>query len=133
MKKRNVLAPIFLLVLVFLVFLIRRWNEPQRREVFDRHPPKLAFTEYSLCRMDCRQIAKTEIKEIMQKGVINFNKSNRLGRPCPVFALQGRTESGKYLRVIFSQCPAQTNVVTVYNLEKKDSCFCPGGHKRERN
>jgi hypothetical protein len=75
--------------------------------------------------MDCRQISKDEIAEIMQKGIINFNKSRRNDSPCPTFALQGRTTTGESLRIIFAQCREETRVVTCYNLEKEFSCNCP--------
>jgi hypothetical protein len=115
-----------LLVLVFLVFIIRRWNEPVRKEAFDRTPAAVVYTQHALCRMECRQIDKGEIKEIMEKGIINFNKSNQRARPCPTFALQGRTSSGEKLRVVFGQCPTETKVITCYNLEEDFACDCPG-------
>lgn len=130
MKSRNVILSIFLLVLLFLAFIIRRWNEPVRREAFDRDPPSLVYTKHALCRMDCRQISREEIRQIMQKGIINFSRSNKQDRPCPTFALQGRTNSGENLRIIFAQCATETKVVTAYNLEQNFSCNCPGDEKK---
>lgn len=75
--------------------------------------------------MDCRQISRKEINEIMEKGVINLSKSDRRDRPCPTYALQGRTSDGDYIRVIFAQCDDETRVVTCYNLEKDFDCDCP--------
>ena len=126
MKSRNQVVAIILLLLLFVVFIIRRWNEPARKEAFDRHPATLIYTKHALCRMECRQIDKNEIGEIMTKGIINFNKSDRRGRPCPTFALQGQTSSGEKLRVIFAQCASETKVVTCYNLEEDFACDCPG-------
>jgi hypothetical protein len=126
MKKRNVSITIFLLALLFIAFIIRRWNEPVRKEAFDRHPPAITYTNHARCRMACRQIDEQEIGEIIQKGIINFNKSNRKDRPCPTFALQGRTTSGENLRVVFAQCPTETKVITCYNLEEEFTCHCPG-------
>ena len=125
MKNRRLLFPLFLLVLIFLVFIIRRWNEPLRKEAFNREPTSLLYTKHALCRMACRGIDKEEIKEIMEKGIINFNRSNRRDRPCPTFALQGLTGSGERLRVVFAQCPTETKVVTCYNLEEEFDCHCP--------
>jgi hypothetical protein len=126
MKNRNILLIIVLLVLIFLAFIIRRWNEPVRKEAFDRRPALVSYTKHALCRMDCRKISKEEIEEIMEKGIINFNRTNRRDRPCPTFALQGRTTSGESIRVIFAQCPTETKVVTCYNLEEDFECHCPG-------
>jgi Domain of unknown function (DUF4258) len=126
MKNRRLFFPLLLLVLIFLVFVIRRWNEPHRKEAFNREPVSLIYTKHALCRMECRGINKEEIREIMEKGIIHFNRSNRRDRPCPTFALQGRTGSGEKLRVIFAQCPTETKVVTCYNLEEEFECQCPG-------
>ena len=131
MKKRNALLPLFLLALVFVVFLIRRWNEPRRKEAFDRAPAQLEYSGRARCQMACRYVTEEEIAEIMQKGIINFNQSNRMARPCPVFALQGRTTKGKSLRVFFSQCPKKTTVIACYRPKQKDSCFCPDDLKKE--
>lgn len=133
MKNRKIILPIVILVLFFLVFIIRRWNEPVRKEAFDRHPSSITYTNHALCRMDCRQISKEEIIEIMEKGIINFNKTNKRDRPCPTFALQGRTTSGESLRVIFAQCATETKVVTCYNLKEDFECHCPGDEKKIKN
>jgi hypothetical protein len=130
MKKRNVLVPLFLLALIFVVFLIRRWNEPRRKEAFERHPAELAYSSQALCQMTCRNISKKEIETIMQKGIIIFNRSNRMARPCPTFALQGRTSSEKSLRVFFLQCDNETSVMAIYLLNDTTACPCSGSEKK---
>ena len=116
---------IFVLILLF-VFVYKRWQEPLRREAFDRHPSHLYYTKHALCRMECRHISKEDIREIMDRGIINFNKSDRWERPCPTFALQGVTDDGEKIRVIFAQCSDETKVITCYNLEQDFECHCPG-------
>jgi len=128
-KSRATLSMIFVLILLF-VFIYKRWQEPARREAFDRTPSHLYYTKHALCRMDCRHISKEDIKEIMRKGIINFNRSNRRDRPCPTFALQGETNDGEKLRVIFAQCNEETKVVTCYNLEEDFDCHCPGDENK---
>ena len=120
-----------IIVIVFLViFIISRWREPVSKEAFDRHPSHLYFTKHALCRMDCRQISKEDIDEIMKKGIINFNKSDKYDRPCPTFALQGQTSDGEKLRIIFAQCREETKVITCYNLQQDFECHCPGDEKK---
>ena len=115
-----------LVVLVFLgLFLISRWREPAAREALERHPAELVYTRHAICRMQCRHISREEVMEILSHGIIHFNKSNRGARPCPTFALQGRTASGERIEVIFAQCREQTRVVTCYNLQKEFDCECP--------
>lgn len=131
MKKRNVFLPLLLLALVFIVFLIRRWNEPQRKEAFDRTPAKVVYTSLILCRMNCRQISKADVEEVMKKGLINFNKSIKMALPCPIFALQALTSGGANIRVMFSQCPAETTVINCYRLNDIKTCYCRGHIKKD--
>jgi len=128
-KSRATLSLILILILLF-VFIYKRWHEPLRQEAFDRTPSHLYYTKHALCRMDCRHISKDDIKEIMKKGIINFNKSKRSDKPCPTFALQGETSDGEKLRVIFAQCNDETKVVTCYNLEEDFECHCPGDENK---
>ncbi len=76
--------------------------------------------------MDCRQISKKDIAEVMKKGIINLGKSDRTDKPCPTYAIQGTTSDGEYLRIIFAQCKKETKVVTAYNLNEDFECHCPG-------
>lgn len=130
MKPASVIFSLLVVLGFFLVFILKRWKEPPQHELFDRHPAQLYYTKHALCRMDCRHISKEEITEIMNKGTINLNKSNRTDRPCPTFALQGRTSSGENLRVVFAQCSNETKVVTCYNLEQDFECRCPGDENK---
>ena len=82
--------------------------------------------------MDCRKISREDIQEIMERGVINLNHSNRRDRPCPTFAVQGETSDGEKIRVIFAQCEKETKVVTCYNLQEDFECYCPGDEKKRK-
>ena len=125
MKAKNVIYSL-IAVIFMLLLAINVWrNEPKRKEAFDRTPQNIVNTRHAIRRMDCRKISKEEVEEILNGGLIHFNKSNRADKPCPTFALQGRTSSGESLRVIFAQCRNETRVVTCYNLEKEYSCDCP--------
>ncbi|MFN2457828.1 MAG: DUF4258 domain-containing protein [Chitinophagaceae bacterium] len=128
MKPARATFSLIIVILLLAIFVFRRWQEPQRKEAFDRTPPSLKYTRHALCRMDCRYITKEDIRDIMKKGIINFNKSNRQDRPCPTYALQGYTSDGQNLRVIFAQCTEETKVVTCYDLEKDFECHCPGDY-----
>lgn len=131
MKTKQATFTLLIVVLLLLVFLYKRWREPERKELFDRTPSALIYTKHALCRMNCRKISKEDIAEIMRKGSINFNRTNRRDRPCPTFALQGRTGAGERLRVIFAQCDNETKVVTCYNLDEEFECYCPGDENKK--
>lgn len=126
MKSKNATLSLLLVLLVLAVGVLKWRQEPERREAFDRAPKVLRYTGDARCRMKCRTISEGDVQEIMKKGVINFNRSNRRSQPCPTFALQGRTARGAYLRVHFTQCPEATTVLNCYNLEAAADCDCPG-------
>lgn len=126
MRMRSSVLSLVLLLLLFLVFLIRRWNEPKRKEAFDRGPLQLVYTAHARCQMECRRIKSEDVIEIMTKGVIIFNRSNRRANPCPIFTLQGRTSANRSMLVIFEQCPKETKVLTAAYLKENSDCNCPG-------
>jgi hypothetical protein len=126
MKPKLATYTLLFVIILLFVFVYKRWQEPVRHEAFDRHPSHVYYTKHALCRMDCRHISKEDINEIMERGIINFNKSDRGDRPCPTFALQGETDEGEKIRVIFAQCTNETKVITCYNLQKEFECHCPG-------
>ena len=133
MKPKNVIFTLFLVLAILALFIRRMVHEPRAKELFDRHPAYLSYTRHALCRMDCREISKSDIDEVMQRGIINLNRSDRNDRPCPTYALQGTTKDGENLRVIFAQCEEETKVVTCYNLEEDFQCDCPGDKKGGRD
>ncbi len=130
MKTRNATLSLVIVGIFFLLFIFKRWQEPKAKELFNRNPSHLIYTKHARCRMSCREIDSAEIKEIMQKGIINLNKSHLRDQPCPTFALQGRTSMGESLRVVFAQCGDETKVVTCYNLEQDFACDCPGDENK---
>jgi hypothetical protein len=124
MKPKNVFFTLCLLLAIIFIFISRTRQEPRAGEIFNRHPSHLDYTKHALCRMGCRHISKYDIKTIMEKGIINLGRSDLNDKPCPSFALQGSTENGESLRVIFAQCNGETRVVTCYNLKQDFACDC---------
>src|SRR5215217_332747 len=123
MRSRNVLLTLILLISIFLFAIFKKYQEPQREEAFHRMPERLRFYAFARCRMQCLAISEADIHMLMQKGVININKSNRMSRPCPIYAVQARVND-RYLRVLFEQCRNGTFVVNCYKLEQDIACDC---------
>lgn len=89
----------------------------------DRHA-HLTFSKHALCRMACRNITEAEVKEILETGKINTEKSNPRDLPCPTFALEGYSDQGQHLRIVFAPCNQETRVVTCIDLDKEWQCDC---------
>ena len=74
--------------------------------------------------MDCRHITEVEIKEILEKGEINYNKSEPNGHPDPKYALDGYTKEGQHLRVVFATAERGLVVITCIELGVEWQCDC---------
>lgn len=93
-------------------------------EGFNRNATTIIFSKHARCRMDCRKIDESEVKEILKNGEINFKKiqSDKRGKTYPV---EGYTHDKQHVRIVFA--PKGDNalvVVTVIDLETEWKCDC---------
>lgn len=99
-------------------------SDPARREQFDRNTDRIIYTRHAKCRMGCRHIDETEVKEILKNGEINYNKSDMRAHPDPKYALEGITGDRQRVRIIFAPSPRGIVVITVIDLDHEWSCDC---------
>lgn len=125
MKSRNVILTLVFILLLSGIFLCRKWQEPSRKEALNRRPDLLTYSSQAVCLMKCQQIEEEEIEQILKKGVILLNKSNRFSRPCPTFAVQGSMATGKSLRLSVQQCGKETTVLACTIVNETNPCQCP--------
>ena len=103
---------------------------PAGQDPIDRHVGRLILTKHVRCRMGCRHITEHEIREILERGEINYRKSDPNGHPDPKYALEGQTEEGQHLRVIFAVPTGRAGVenslvvVTCIELGVEWKCDC---------
>jgi hypothetical protein len=97
-----------------------------RHQEFDRRISYIGYSNHARCRMECRHITESEVKDIMQEGRINYDKSDLQNARCPRYALEGRTHDDQRVRIVFAQCDESTTVVTVIDLDTEWPCHCPG-------
>ncbi|MFT3908077.1 MAG: DUF4258 domain-containing protein [Ferruginibacter sp.] len=93
-------------------------NEP-----IDRSISKIIYSKHARCRMDCRHIDESEVKEILKEGVINYNKveESEKGKTYP---LEGVTHDKQHVRIVIAPHTDELVVVTVIDLDKEWSCDC---------
>lgn len=96
---------------------------PERKE-FDRTTRPLEYSKHALCRMECRDISEAEILEIRQNGKVNVGKSDFEAKGCPRWAVEGFSEDGQELRIVFAQCDDKMVVVTAIDIDKEHKCSC---------
>ena len=98
-------------------------EKPQEVEGFDRNTTKLIFSKHAKCRMDCRKIDESEIREILKSGTINYKKiqNDKRGKTYPV---EGLTHDKQHVRIVFAPKDDGLVVVTVIDLDTEWSCDC---------
>ena len=81
------------------------------------------FTKHARCRMDCRHITQKEVKEIVRKAEVNYNKSELDAPKGPTYALEGYTSKGKqHVRIIVAPKQKHLSIVTVIDLDEDWAC-----------
>ncbi len=131
-KKKNFgsLLVLGILLVLYLLFFKKptEENNPTQikrdhREAAFRHQ-QIYYTKHAQCRMDCRSIDESEVKEILQTGEINYSKSDMKSKPCPKYAVEGTTHDGQHVRIIVGNCSSQASIVTVIDLNNDVECDC---------
>lgn len=139
MDKRNFQrwAPLVLVILLLLALFLLRQCENNTTEItketkdkvvrgLNRNPEKINYSKHARCRMGCRMIDTTEVKEILEGGKINYAKSEIGDRPdCKrKYAVEGITRDKQRVRIIFAPCGKEVTVVTVIDIGKEWPCDC---------
>ena len=92
---------------------------------FDRDPEAIHYSKHARCRMECRHVDESEVKEMIEKGDINFSKSELNTDDCHKrYALEGMSHDSQRLRIIVAECNDELTVITVIDLGKEWPCDC---------
>lgn len=139
MKK---FIPYLILLGFFIVaLLVRNWREKQDEsespkesstqsspgrtslDIFRDPDAEYFFTKHARCRMECRNITQKEVKEIVRKADVNYNKSDLQASQGPKYALEGYTSKDRqHIRVIVAPKQKHLSIVTVIDLDKDWEC-----------
>ena len=91
---------------------------------FDRNTSELIYSKHARCRMDCRHIDESEVKEILAAGQVNESKIETSAKGTS-YPLEGTTHDGQKVRIVFApKEDGKMVVVTVIDLEKEYECEC---------
>ena len=129
MNRRKVRIPAFLVILLALivVFVARKRNsspaDPGKDPVAGYRSGNIVYSAHAQCRMACRKITDAEIKEVLQEGVINYQKSET-NLTNPRYALEDVTQDGQKVRIVIALEKKQAVLVTCIDLEKEWPCNC---------
>ncbi|HLK28031.1 MAG TPA: DUF4258 domain-containing protein [Puia sp.] len=114
----------FLAFSVAFIFFTGCQQVSNSSEPIDRHADHLIYTHHARCRMDCRHITETEVREVLEKGEIDYKKSEPDAKPDPKYALEAYTNEGQHLRIIFAPSQRGLVVITCIELGVEWQCDC---------
>ena len=110
------------MIIIYLLFFKKSNNSEtnnqrvdHREKAFRHH--QVYYTKHARCRMECRQIDESEVKEILEEGKINYSKSETESTPCPKYALEGITHDKQHVRIIVGDCKTEASIITVIDLD----------------
>jgi hypothetical protein len=114
----------FWLLIWILLFTACQNNGGKSDEGISVPIPQLIYTKHARCRMDCRHINETEIKEVLAENHINRQKSNLNDPRGATYAYEGETRENQHLRIIIAKGVNAWRVVTCIDLEHEFECDC---------
>lgn len=130
-RNRSTYIIIIIVILLIAVFYFRSYNNENDefqtdKQILgiDRNIDELIITEHAECRMDCRDVTQDEIKSVLQRGIINYSKSNMKDKRGPSYALEGYGDDRQHLRIVFAPKNNKLVVVTCIDLDKEWQCDC---------
>lgn len=98
-------------------------NKADEVEGLNRNAAPIIISKHAKCRMDCRKIDESEVKEILKNGTINHKKIQRDKRG-KTFPLEGYTRDKQHVRIVFAPKGEGLVVVTVIDLDTEWKCDC---------
>lgn len=112
-------------LIVNVVFKGRACRMPGTIKLEELREQPLEYSRHAQCRMLCRNIDTTEIKQVLKDGSINYSKSDVHDIPFPTYAIEGITKSKQKIRLVIADCDTISRMVTVIDLNlEKDTCGC---------
>lgn len=140
LKGNNRWMPLFWVAVLAVLFLAvrmyrqhdvsERLPEPalphKESRGLNRNPIRILYSKHAQCRMECRFIDSSEVRQILREGNINYKKSEIGNRPdCKrKYAVEGITRDRQRVRIIFVPCRDFMTVVTVIDIGREWPCPC---------
>lgn len=86
----------------------------------------LTYSDKATCLMECKNITKDAIVDLLENGDVNFGESDVRGGPCPSYVIEGETRDGRSLKLVFAKCDSIAELTLASDLnDKRDDCNCP--------
>ena len=132
----------YLYVLILLIIALVLWNSKRSRSGKNRVPEteqrstiglaeeirrksaNISFSRHARCRMECRRIDETEVREVLAEGSINASRIEESEKGLSV-PLEGVTHDRQHVRIVVAPKQNSLVLVTVIDLDTDWPCECP--------
>lgn len=81
------------------------------------------YSKHATCRMACRHIDESEVREIIKNGNINYKKIEEDDRG-KTYPIEGITHDKQHVRIVIAPKINALTIVTVIDLDTDWSCDC---------
>ena len=135
-KKGGIGSIILVILLALITFFYKSCRNPSHETANrtnttvegDWRHHKLVYTKHARCRMECRDISPEEVIDILANGTVNESKSKEENDEtkgnCTSYALEGKTNDGQHVRIVYGACDKITKVITAIDLDVEHQCNC---------
>ncbi len=124
MKNKRKWYPVVLIVLLLVLFYLRKPEKENSSGTDYRNTSNLIYTRHAKCRMECRHIDAGEVKEVIEDGQLNESKSGPGKNNDETYALEGWSTDNQHIRVVVTPESDGLLVITVIDLGKDWPCDC---------
>ncbi len=121
--KRKYFILTAIIIIIVLVFFGKTNIFAPSNDSF-RNTNHLILTKHAKCRMNCRHITESEIKEIIKDGNVNYSKSGHSNKGDDTYALEGYSNDHQHIRVVVAPENDGLVVITCIDLDKEWPCNC---------
>ena len=125
MRKINLRQLVFLLIIVGTFYYL--WNERKEEQELKRtaqtdiKTKPVAYSNSSICLMECYDLSKEEVTNILKYGQIKDSKKTD---KCRIITLEGRDYKGNLLDIDFNDCSDSAMVMNILNPSLDMKCNC---------
>lgn len=86
---------------------------------------KPEFTSVAHCTMKCLGVKEQDIRELLKNGSVNYDASDVHATPCPRYAVEGKLNGNRKIRVQVNDCDSISRIQSVSDLASpKEACEC---------
>lgn len=125
MRLKNKWFPYIALLLAIAFFAWIKYHQrgkgPENK--IEINAAQLSYSKHARCRMECRQIDESEVREVLANGKMD-NSRTRTTNEGTSYAVEGITHDDQRVRVVYSPHNENTVIVTVIDLDKEWPCNC---------